>query len=875
MPKNFFFSSENFKKVQKQKARLRLTPNEAARSHSRAPRASFAMVPEVLLALLGVPGEVIVLVPATATAPERFAVNPDLRILEPPERASLDRLVATGYAFRELESFVQRENEASALAAVGAETLSARRRHAGSLYRRALASGVADVLTEYESAILKLEQDILRGIVPALPAALESALSEFALVLPSLWAVIEPVSDANTLKGAALLHHLRAASLAAGAPALEKALRTLEARAARAAHQQLLAWTVHGRLVDPHGEFWVRPVRGAGGDGGVDLGGEHEHEDIPTRSDDGWNVDGVDSDDDDDDDDAFSFSFSDPFARTRFSASRGSRRDGGEREWHRGFQVRLDALPPGVELPAAESALFTGRAVRVLSNPRGAFKRNFARLRSLDEKDSDASDPSSSSSSSLLPDAVLDAAAAQIQSLAVSDEAFDRARFERVVERIRRPVADRLGRLVVVDAALPRHLRALRAYLLLGRGDFYQCFLEEARALLAAPPRASTAEADLAVPFAQAASKSSAADDALASRFRLRLGSPYGADGAEASPKSVRRVPAYDAWDALSLEYAVPWPLGLLITGDALRRYDEMFRYLLRLRRAARALDEAWVALRRVAAGAATTTPGALRAEEEREARRRRRVRVTDAPYEYLVSPDAAEACQRARRDVAFLVQNWLTYLQTDVVEAQFREMMETMDAMAEETRRNGEDGGGADFTRAQRAHRAFLAALGAQSFLDLPAVTQSVEATLAMARAVCGAVATLPLDGVRDARAEAKTAAEMERAREAFDATSRRLYDTLRSDRLAGDPKAPYLRRLLLRLNFNGFVGEKADAARRREKGGAGGATDAEQKRRLGGSVPAETAAPAEREAPTTSPGSSNRGWAASDPPTPERTRW
>ena len=114
-----------------------------------------------------------------------------------------------------------------------------------------------------------------------------------------------------------------------------------------------------------------------------------------------------------------------------------------------------------------------------------------------------------------------------------------------------------------------------------------------------------------------------------------------------------------------------------------------------------------------------------------------------------------------------------------------------------------------------------------------------------------------------------------MERAREAFDATSRRLYDTLRSDRLAGDPKAPYLRRLLLRLNFNGFVGEKADAARRREKGGAGGATDAEQKRRLGGSVPAETAAPAEREAPTTSPGSSNRGWAASDPPTPERTRW
>jgi hypothetical protein len=235
-----------------------------------------------------------------------------------------------------------------------------------------------------------------------------------------------------------------------------------------------------------------------------------------------------------------------------------------------------------------------------------------------------------------------------------------------------------------------------------------------------------------------------------------------------------------------------------------------MFKYLLRLRRAARALDEAWVALRRLAAAAATTTPGALRAEEEREARRRRRLRLHGADVG-TAAPNAAEACQRARRDVAFLVRNWLTYLQTDVVEAQFREMMDAIDATTK-------DENGVDFGQAQRAHRAFLAALGAQSFLDLPSVTQSVEATLAMARTVCGAIATLPLDGSQGPD-ESRVAAEMERARQAFDATSRDLYDTLRSDRLAGDPKAPYLRRLLLRLNFNGFMGDKADAARRREK--------------------------------------------------------
>ena len=45
------------------------------------------MVPEVLLALLGVPGEVITLVPATSDGGrERFRVSPDLPFLEPPER---------------------------------------------------------------------------------------------------------------------------------------------------------------------------------------------------------------------------------------------------------------------------------------------------------------------------------------------------------------------------------------------------------------------------------------------------------------------------------------------------------------------------------------------------------------------------------------------------------------------------------------------------------------------------------------------------------------------------------------------------------------------------------------------------------------------
>ena len=780
------------------------------------------MVPEVLLALLGVPGEVIVLAPATDDAPERFRVAPDLPFLDAPERACLDRLVALGYAFRCLESFVARENEAGTLAAVGAEASTSGRGErergrgtgaGGSLYRRALAAGVSEVLVAYEAAILRLEQDVLRGVTPALPAALESALASFAIVLPALHATLAPVIDSDgappdhpprvrparsrtrrafesfpektvipgtltrpifpspppyrivhpsDLRGAALLHHLHAASLSAGAPQLESALRALRARCERALYQQLLAWTVHGLLVDPHGEFFVRPVRGAGGDGGVWLGGDDRGVELDPRDGDfGSGASTLYSRGGDDDDDG----------------------DGGESEWHRGFQVSLEALPPGVELPAAEATLFVGRAVRVLSRPRGAFRGQ-----------------------SLLPESTSAEATAALRRLARSDGEFHRAAFDAAVEGIRRPVAARLGRLVVTDARLLAHLEALRNYHLLGRGDFFQAFFDEAANLLSAPPRPATAEADMIAPFAQAALKSSARDDPLVANFRLRFRPegdarepqtepPEGSEYASSSPVDGYRVPSFDGWDALELEYRVPWPLGLLLTRDALRRYNALHRYLFRLRRTALALDDAWFQLRRKAAGASTTTPGALRAGEQRAARERRR-NGDDAAF---------EACQRARRDVSFLVNNWLTYLQVDVVEAQYREMIARVERAARE-----------DFAEAQRAHRSFLAAVAAQSFLDLASVTDVVEAIMRLAANLCAVVASLPADGSPPSE---DAAADAEAIGAAFARQSAALYGLLRSNRLADDPKAPYLRQLLLRLNYNEFFFAAA-----RKEGARGG---------------------------------------------------
>lgn len=757
------------------------------------------MVPEVLLALLGVPGEVITLVPATSDGgQERFRVSPDLPFLEPPERASLDRLVSLGYAFRCLERFVAREDEAGTTMATlpsgpdASFTFNAPA-SGGSLYRMALAAGVSEVLATYESAILRLEQDILRGVTPALPAALESALSGFALVLPALHVTLRPVIERPDLKGAPLLHHLHAAALAAGAPQLEAALRSLRARCYRAMYQQLLAWTVHGVLVDPHGEFWVRPVEGAGGDGGVYLGDFDESGAAkatpakggallgwPTADAYGLDDSIVDGDTAGVDGGRSCFGSDDDAIRRRDGGSPSGNApgdDGGEREWHRGFQVSLEALPPGVELPAAEAVLFAGRAVRVLTRPRGEF-----------------------AGGSLLPDVVASRATEALRGLARvegegNDGEFDRLAFESTVEGIRAPVAARLGELVVRDAKLAKHLEALRSYHLLGRGDFFQSFFEEAASLLAVPPRANTAEADAAAPFAAAASKSSASDDPLLPRFRLRFVPPNqsvddtgaGAGGSNVQKRGPNvRVPSYDGWDGLELEYATPWPLGLLLTRSVQRRYNHLFQYLFRLRRAALALDDAWFALRRKSASGTlrwTTTPGSF---------------TSGHGVKGFGGDGAFQLCQRVRHDMAFVVNNWFTYLQVDVVEAQYRAMIERVEASE------------GDFSECQRAHRAFLAALTAQSFLDLPSVSDVIETIMRLAGNLLAVVKSLPSDGLEEGVGE-ETADEIEAIGAEFSRQSAALYTVLRSNRLANDPKAPFLRTLLLRLNFNGYFFDNA----------------------------------------------------------------
>jgi gamma-tubulin complex component 4 len=68
--------------------------------------------------------------------------------------------------------------------------------------------------------------------------------------------------------------------------------------------------------------------------------------------------------------------------------------------------------------------------------------------------------------------------------------------FSKVIEEVRECIASRLLHLVVVKASLVDHLKSMKDYYLLARGEFYQTLLDEARPLMLLPPN-STSELDL------------------------------------------------------------------------------------------------------------------------------------------------------------------------------------------------------------------------------------------------------------------------------------------------------------------------------------------------------------------------------------------
>uniref|UniRef100_A0ACD5ZNC7 Uncharacterized protein n=1 Tax=Avena sativa TaxID=4498 RepID=A0ACD5ZNC7_AVESA len=692
------------------------------------------MLHELLLALLGFTGD-FVLDSSSArlrSAPGEaggagdadvgpaFRLAPDLTFLQPSERSAIERLISLGFYYRELNRFATESRDLSWIqssvdvSSPNADITLKGKVRKGSAYRRAIANGIAEILSVYRSAVLQVEQNLLSDPLPIL-ATVTHGLNKFEVLLPPLYELVMEIEQKD-IKGGQLLNLLHK-RCHCGVPELQSCIQ---------------------RQVDR------------------DEDNESAQSDVADK----------------------------------FAQKLG--KDTSLTSWHSGFHVSLDMLPEYIHMRVAESILFAGKAIKVLRNPspgatlheptnQSQILKGSHRMQSFTGGSGvlkELPNFSNISAEELLPQIEADKVDAMLKQLKHSSE-FHKRLFESAVSSIRTIAANHLWQLVVVRADLNGHLKALKDYFLLAKGDFFQCFLEESRQLMRLPPRQSTAEADLIVPFQLAALKTIGDEDKYFTRVSLRM--PLFGMKSSTSQKDLQKsnTPdlssqgkasselALDGWHSIALEYSVDWPLQLFFTPDVLSKYRKVFQYLIRLKRTQMELEKSWTA---VMHQDHVDFSDYCKDRKNSSATQLRRLRTK--PF------------WRVREHMAFLIRNLQFYIQVDVIESQWN----VLQSHVQDSH---------DFTELVTFHQDYLSALISQSFLDIGSVSRILDSIMKLCLQFCWSIE------------QYETGAnmfEIDHITEEFNKKSNSLYTILRSSRLAGSQRAPFLRQFLMRLNFNSF---------------------------------------------------------------------
>ncbi|XP_016697874.2 gamma-tubulin complex component 4 isoform X6 [Gossypium hirsutum] len=718
------------------------------------------MLHEILLALVGCTGDLIIDerehhkslgIPLYPDAPISdqccFKLASDISFIDRSERDLIERLIALGFYYRELDRFTTKSRNLSWIRSGDvspsnrASELSNRKTEKPSIYRRAFANGLVEVLSVYRSVVLQIEQKLLSETMPILATVIQG-LNKFFVVLPPLYELVLEI-ERDDLRGGKLLNLLHK-RFHCGVPELQACIQRLLWHGHQVLYNQLASWMVYGTLQDHHGEFFIRRQE----DQNMEYGSS-----IPDTSE----------------------------KLARLSADDTSLMD-----WHLGFHIFLDMLPENIHMHAAESILFAGKAIKILRNPSPGFKFQDALCKQQTGKGSQNVHESAAHhrfhkkpisgriiGEELLPQSEADKIEIMLQDLKESLD-FHKRSFECSVDSIRAIAASHLWQLVVVRADLNGHLKALKDYFLLAKGDFFQCFLEESQQLMRLPPHQSTAEIDIIVPFQMAAIKTISQEDKYFSRVSLRM--PSFGITVKSSQVDLSKTKtnaggssetSLDGWDGIALEYSVDWPLQLFFTKEVLSKYRTIFQYLLRLKRTQLELEKSWASVMH---------------QDHADFARHHNDRMnhsTSQPRRQHFRP-----MWHVREHMAFLIRNLQFYIQVDVVESQW-------DFLQSHIQNSN------DFTELVTFHQEYLSALISQSFLDIGSVSRILGSIMTLCLQFCWTI---------ENQESSQNTCELERITEEFNKKSNSLYTILRSSRLAGSQRAPFLRRFLLRMNFNSF---------------------------------------------------------------------
>ena len=295
--------------------------------------------------------------------------------------------------------------------------------------------------------------------------------------------------------------------------------------------------------------------------------------------------------------------------------------------------------------------------------------------------------------------------------------------------------------LVVRHAGLISHLNGIKDYLLLGRGDVFWMFLDASAQLLRKPPDASTATLNLQRAFVSAAARTGVDSTPEFSRVSISWQPPPEAPRILIGSGSYAHIPSFfqdnpvaASWNDVAMAYSPPWPLPLLFTRDVMDVYEALFRYLLAVERASRALDEVWQHVmtnmrssrRRWAVNSQSATAGS---STERATGGQPTASARAESAEGVGVARVGHACAAAvlRHRMDCVVRHLKGYL-GDVVTRLFAEAEDEMS-------------GAKTFVEVQNAHERLLTNLKLQTFLTSRQMCKVIEALLQGCAMLCKCV--------------------------------------------------------------------------------------------------------------------------------------
>ena len=244
------------------------------------------LLPELLLALLGCSGGAFVYTdigdggseggPGVATPlaegvlSKRLVLADVVDWVSDAEREQLNRIVKLGWYYDwlygyavELTSFLS----LSAVVAKGGTGAFAPGRSGAqhSPYQVAVAQACLEILDVYREAVLGIEarivdaraDEMLWSLLP-----LEQALSEFAEIFPFLYERISGWTRGENACGCREIFETFETAARSGMPVIEGCSLRIAWHCYQVLFKQMHAWMMHGRLVDPTGEFFIHMETG-------------------------------------------------------------------------------------------------------------------------------------------------------------------------------------------------------------------------------------------------------------------------------------------------------------------------------------------------------------------------------------------------------------------------------------------------------------------------------------------------------------------------------------------------------------------------------------------------------------------------------------